>query len=70
MVPVVLRGPGVGRTLEEYYVEVDKDLRIKIRIAEVKEGDGSTGYCCFADEPPLTDLERRICAGAQGNRTF
>jgi len=64
MMPTVLRDPGVGETLDEYYVEVDKDLRIKIRIAEVKREDGSTEYCCFADEPPLTDLERRICAEA------
>jgi hypothetical protein len=58
--PTVLRDPGVGRTLEEYYVEVNEGLRIKMRIAEVRKEDGSTEYCCFADEPPLTDLERQI----------
>jgi len=58
--PTVLRDPGVGRTLIEYYVEVNEGLRIKMRIAEVKKEDGLTEYCCFADEPPLTDLERQI----------
>jgi len=64
MMPTVLKDPGVGRTLEEYYVEAGKGLRIKIRIAEVKKEDGSTEYCCFADEPPLTALEEQIYAEA------
>jgi hypothetical protein len=60
MMPTVLKDLGVGRTLEEYYVEAKGDVEIKIMIAEVKKEDGSTEYCCFADEPPLTDLERQI----------
>jgi hypothetical protein len=43
---------------------VNEGLRIKMRIAEVKKEDKSTEYCCFADEPPLTDLKRRIYAEA------
>jgi hypothetical protein len=62
--PIVLRDQGVGRTLEEYYVEAGKGLRIKIRIAEVKKEDGSTEYCYFADEPPLTALDEQIYAEA------
>jgi hypothetical protein len=62
--PTVLKDPGVGRTLEEYYVEVNEGLRIKIRIAEVKKEDGSTEYCCFADEPPLTAWDGQIYAEA------
>jgi hypothetical protein len=64
MMPTVLKDPGVGRTLEEYYVEAGKGLRIKIRIAEVKKEDGSTEYCCFADEPPLTASDEQIYAEA------
>jgi hypothetical protein len=64
MMPTVLKDPGVGRTLEEYHVEAGKGLRIKIRIAEVKKEYGSTEYCCFADEPPLTALEEQIYAEA------
>jgi hypothetical protein len=60
--PTVLKDPGVGRTLEEYYVEAGKGLRIKIRIAEFKKEDGSTEYCYFADEPPLTALDGQIYA--------
>jgi hypothetical protein len=64
MIPTVLKDPGVGRTLEEYYVEAGKGLRIKIRIAEVKKEDGSMEYCCFADEPPLTASDGQIYAEA------
>ena len=42
MTPTVLRDPGVGRTLEEYYVKMNEGLRIKMRKAEVMEEDGST----------------------------
>jgi hypothetical protein len=64
MMPTVLKDPGVGRTLEEYYVEAGKGVKIGIRIAEVKKEDGSKEYCCFADEPPLTALEEQIYAEA------
>jgi len=57
-IPIVLRDPGVGRTLEEYYVARD----VKIRIAEVPREDGSVEYCCFADEPPLTTLDEIVYA--------
>jgi hypothetical protein len=64
MMPIVLRDPGVGMTLDEYYVEVGKGVKIKTRIAEVLREDGSKEYCCFADEPPLTALEEQIYAEA------
>jgi hypothetical protein len=35
MMPIVLRDPGVGRTLDEYYVEAGMGVKIKIRLAEV-----------------------------------
>jgi hypothetical protein len=62
--PIVLRDPGVGRTLDEYYVEAGKGVKIKIRLAEVLREDGSKEYCSFADEPPLTALEEQIYAEA------
>jgi hypothetical protein len=62
LMPTVLRDPGVGRTLDEYYVEAGKGVKIKIRLAEVLREDGSKEYCCFADEPPLTALDGRIYA--------
>jgi hypothetical protein len=49
MMPIVLRDPGVGRTLVEYYVEARKGVKIRIKIAEVVREDGSKEYCCFAD---------------------
>jgi hypothetical protein len=49
LMPTVLRDPGVGRTLDEYYVEAGKGVKIKIRLAEVLREDGSKEYCCFAD---------------------
>jgi hypothetical protein len=64
MMPIVLRDPGVGRTLDEYYVEAGKGVKIRMRIAEVVREDGSKEYCCFADEPPLTALEEQIYAEA------
>ena len=64
MMPIVLRDPGVGRTLDEYYVEAGKGVKIKIRLAEVLKEDGSIEYCCFADEPPLTALDEQIYAEA------
>jgi hypothetical protein len=64
MMPIVLRDPGVGRTLDEYYVEAGMDVKIKIRLAEVLREDGSKEYCSFADEPPLTALEEQIYAEA------
>jgi hypothetical protein len=64
MMPTVLRDPGVGETLEEYYVEVGKGMKIKIRLAEVLREDGSKEHCCFADEPPLTALDGQIYAEA------
>jgi hypothetical protein len=64
MMPTVLRDPGVGKTLDEYYVEVGKGVKIKIRMAEVRKEDGSVEHCCFADEPPLTALEEQIYAEA------
>jgi hypothetical protein len=64
LMPIVLRDPGVGRTLDEYYVEAEKGVKIKIRLAEVLREDGSKEYCCFADEPPLTALEEQIYAEA------
>jgi hypothetical protein len=60
MMPIVLRDPGVGKTLDEYYVEAGKGVKIRIRIAEVVREDGSKEYCCFADEPPLTTLDETI----------
>jgi hypothetical protein len=41
MMPIVLRDPGVGRTLVEYNVEARKGVKIRIRIAEVVREDGS-----------------------------
>jgi hypothetical protein len=64
MMPIVLRDPGVGRTLDEYYVEAGMGVKIKIRLAEVLREDGSKEYRCFADEPPLTALEEQIYAEA------
>jgi hypothetical protein len=64
MMPTVLMDPGVGRMLDEYYVEAGKGVKIKIRLAEVLREDGSKEYCCFADEPPLTALEEQIYAEA------
>jgi hypothetical protein len=64
MMPIVLRDPGVGRTLDEYYVEAGMGVKIKIRLAEVLREDGSKEYCSFADEPPLTALEEQIYAEA------
>jgi hypothetical protein len=64
MMPMVLRDPGVGRTLDEYYVEAGMGVKIKIRLAEVLREGGSKEYCCFADEPPLTALEEQIYAEA------
>jgi hypothetical protein len=64
MMPIVLRDPGVGRTLEEYYVDAGKGVKIKIRLAEVLREDGSKEYCYFADEPPLTALEEQIYSEA------
>jgi hypothetical protein len=64
MMPTVLRDPGVGKTLDEYYVEVGKGVKIKIRMAEVRKEDGSVEHCCFAHEPPLTALEEQIYAEA------
>jgi hypothetical protein len=64
MTPTVLRDPGVGRTLDEYYVEAGMSVKIKIRLAEVLREGGSKEYCCFADEPPLTALEEQIYAEA------
>jgi hypothetical protein len=64
LMPTVLRDPGVGRTLDEYYVEAGKGVKIKIRLAEVLREDGSKEYCSFADEPPLTALDGRIYAEA------
>jgi hypothetical protein len=64
MMPMVLRDPGAGRTLEEYYVEAGMGMKIKIRLAEVVREDGSKEYCCFADEPTLTALEEQIYAEA------
>jgi hypothetical protein len=64
MMPIVLRDPGVGRTLDEYYMEAGKGVKIRIRIAEVVREDDSKEYCCFADEPPLTALEEQIYAEA------
>jgi hypothetical protein len=64
MMPIVLRDPGVGKTLDEYYIEAGKGVKIKIRLAEVLREDGSKEYCCFADEPPLTALEEQIYAEA------
>jgi hypothetical protein len=64
MMPIVLRDPGVGRTLDEYYVEAGKGVKIRMRIAEVVREAGSKEYCCFADEPPLTALEEQIYAEA------
>jgi hypothetical protein len=64
MMPIVLKDPGVGRTLDEYYVEAGKGVKIRIRIAEVVREDGSKEYCFFADEPPLTALEEQIYAEA------
>jgi hypothetical protein len=64
MMPTVLRDPGVGETLEEYYVEVGKGVKIRIRLAEVLREDGSIEHYCFADEPPLTALEEQIYAEA------
>jgi hypothetical protein len=64
LMPIVLRDPGVGRTLDEYYVEAGKGVKIKIRLAEVLREDGSKEYCYFADEPPLTALEEQIYAEA------
>jgi len=64
MMPTVLRDPGVGKTLDEYYVEVGGGVKIKIRMAEVRKEDGSVEHCCFADEPPLTALEEQIYAEA------
>jgi hypothetical protein len=64
MMPMVLRDPGAGRTLEEYYVGAGMGVKIKIRLAEVLREDGSKEYCCFADEPPLTALEEQIYAEA------
>jgi hypothetical protein len=64
LMPTVLRDPGVGETLEEYYVEVGKGMKIKIRLAEVLREDGSIEHCCFADEPPLTALDEQIYAEA------
>jgi hypothetical protein len=64
MMPTVLRDPGVGRMLDEYYVGAGKGVKIKIRLAEVFREDGSKEYCCFADEPPLTALEEQIYAEA------
>jgi hypothetical protein len=64
LMPAVLRDPGVGETLDEYYVEVGKGVKIKIRLAEVLREDGSIEHCCFADEPPLTALEEQIYAEA------
>jgi hypothetical protein len=52
-IPVVLKDPGAGRTLEEYYVTIG----VRIRIAEVIKPDGSVEYACLADEPPLTTLD-------------
>jgi hypothetical protein len=49
MMPMVLRDPGVGRTLDEYYVEAGMGMKIKIRLAEVLREGGSKEYCCFAD---------------------
>jgi hypothetical protein len=60
MMPTVLRDPGVGKTLDEYYVEVGGGVKIKIRMAEVRKEDGSVEHCCFADEPPLTTLDETI----------
>jgi len=60
MMPIVLRDPGVGRTLDEYYVEAGKGVKIRIRIAEVVREDDSKEYCCFADESPLTTLDETI----------
>ena len=57
-VPIALRDPGVGRTLEEYYVA----RGVRIRIAEVPKKGGSIRYACFADEPPLTTLDEIIYA--------
>jgi hypothetical protein len=62
MMPLVLRDQGVGRTLDEYYVEAGMSVKIKIRLAEVLREGGSKEYCCFADEPPLTALEEQIYA--------
>jgi hypothetical protein len=64
MMPIVLRDPGVGRTLDEYYVEAGMGVKIKIRLAEVLREDGSKEYCSFADKPPLTALEEQIYAEA------
>jgi hypothetical protein len=50
--------------LYEYYVEVGKGMKIKIRLAEVLREDGSIEHCCFADEPPLTALDEQIYAEA------
>jgi hypothetical protein len=41
MMPIVLRDPGVGRTLDEYYVEAGMGVKIRIKIAEVVREDGS-----------------------------
>jgi hypothetical protein len=62
LTPTALRDPGVGRTLDEYYVEAGKGVKIKIRLAEVLREDGSKEYCYFADEPPLTALDEQIYA--------
>jgi len=62
LMPTVLRDPGVGKTLEEYYVEAGKGVKIKIRLAEVLREDGSIEHCCFADEPPLTTFDKQIYA--------
>jgi hypothetical protein len=64
LTPTTLRDPGVGETLDEYYIEAEKGVKIKIRLAEVLREDGSKEYCCFADEPPLTALEEQIYAEA------
>jgi flagellar protein FlaI len=56
--PIVLRDPGVGRTLDEYYVA----RGVRIRIAEVPRQDGSMEYCSFADEPGLTVLDEVLYA--------
>ena len=52
-VPLVLKDPGAGYTLEEYPVT----MGVKIRIAELTKPDGSVEYACLADEPPLTTLD-------------
>jgi flagellar protein FlaI len=56
-VPTVLRDSGEGKTLEEYYVESEGNVKIRIRIAEIVRPDGQIERVCHADEPPLTTLD-------------